>query len=234
VSLKIPKIIHQIYENIDVPKHLLTISETWKENHSGWEYRFWNKLAIDSFLQSHCSEYILQYQSFPYDVQRWDAIRYLILFHFGGLYVDMDYECIAPLDALLYDSTCCMGLEPPDNAYNNKKPYIVGNALMASIPKHVYFEKIIENVFSQNNISHTNKFIQVMETTGPFMTTRIYDELSDKETVTLLPAELIAPLSINEVRQLITGNTTEKMEEKVEKAFAIHYFLGSWYPQTNK
>jgi hypothetical protein len=32
--------------------------------------------------------------------------------------------------------------------------------------------------------------------------------------------------------ELIAGNETAEMEEKVEKAFAIHYFLGSWIPQT--
>ena len=30
---------------------------------------------------------------FPYDVMRWDVIRYMILYKIGGLYVDFDYEC---------------------------------------------------------------------------------------------------------------------------------------------
>ena len=41
----------------------------------------------------HYPELIPVYESFPYAVQRWDAIRYLILYTFGGLYVDLDYEC---------------------------------------------------------------------------------------------------------------------------------------------
>ena len=49
----------------------------------------------------------------------------------------------------------------------------------------------------------------------------------------LLPAELVAPLSLEEVRSLVAGNGTIDMEEKVEKAFAIHYFLGSWFSQLN-
>ena len=33
------------------------------------------------------------YNKFPYDVMRWDVIRYMILYKIGGLYVDFDYEC---------------------------------------------------------------------------------------------------------------------------------------------
>jgi len=44
---------------------------------------------------------------------------------------------------------------------------------------------------------------------------------------------LVAPLSLEEVQQLIAGKETAEIEEKVEKAFAVHYFLGSWFKQLN-
>ncbi|MDR2773644.1 MAG: glycosyl transferase [Tannerella sp.] len=234
-QLKIPKIIHQIYEDPDIPECLLEIAETWKQHHPGWEYRFWNKPAIERFMESVCPEYVSRYNAFPFDVQRWDAIRYLILYYQGGLYADIDYECLEPLDALLYGSSCCMGLEPPANAIRYNMPYIVGNALMASIPGHSYFEQIIRDVFNENNISvpeNKNKAMHIIKTTGPFMTTRIYDACPSKEEVTLLPAELIAPLTLAEVQQIFDGYETEELEAKLEKSFAVHYFFGSWVSQT--
>ena len=75
------------------------------------------------------------------------------------------------------------------------------------------------------------KGLQVVESTGPFMTTRVYDSYPKKDEITLLPAELVTPLSADEVQRLIDGDVSPEMEEKVEKAFAIHYFWGSWYPQ---
>jgi mannosyltransferase OCH1-like enzyme len=229
--LKIPKIIHQIYENPDIPEYLLEIAKTWKQYHPGWEYRFWDRLAIERFLEAVCPEYISLYKAFSFDVQRWDAIRYLILYYQGGLYADMDYECLEPLDALLYGSNCCMGLEPPANAVSFNMPYIVGNALMASVPGHPYFERVIRDVFSESNTSmpeNKNKSFHILETTGPFMTTRIYDAYPSSEEITLLSAELIAPLTPAEVQQLLNGYETKEMEEKIEKAFAVHYFFGSW------
>jgi mannosyltransferase OCH1-like enzyme len=51
--LKIPKIIHQVYDyrkGGKIPKQLLKISSTWKMNHPGWEYIFWDHYKIDAFL----------------------------------------------------------------------------------------------------------------------------------------------------------------------------------------
>ena len=63
------------------------------------------------------------------------------------------------------------------------------------------------------------------------MTTRIYNAYPDKEQIKVLAAELVAPLSFNEVRFLVEGNQSEEIDEKIEKAYAIHYFMSSWYTQ---
>jgi hypothetical protein len=35
-------------------------------------------------------------------VQRVDSLRYLLMRHYGGIYIDLDNGCLAPLDPLLY------------------------------------------------------------------------------------------------------------------------------------
>ena len=234
--MKIPRIIHQIYEDpAGPPANLLAISETWKEKMPHWEYRFWNKQKIYSFLESTCPDFIPYYQSYPFNVQRWDAIRYLILYHIGGLYVDFDYECIYPLDVLLSGSTCCMGMEPTVNCRAHKKSLIVGNALMAARPKHPYMLAIIEDMKANFSVDYKKEdSIQVMESTGPFMVTRVYEQLKRKKAVALLPADCVTPLTLWEVSMLRAGKRNPDVIEKVEKAFAIHYFFGSWEPQTSR
>ena len=231
-NTKIPKIIHQIYEDPMGPSEiLLEFAKTWKENHPTWEYRFWDKEAIEDFLKNSFPDFIPIYQAYPYSVQRWDAIRYLILYKIGGLYVDFDYECVESIDSLLVGSSCCLGMEPYGNAIMYRKDLIIGNALMASVPNHNFFKNVIEYMI-QNEIQLSHKALQVMETTGPFMITRVYENYKNKEEVTLLPASLIAPLTMGEVRKIINGNETDEIVEKVEKAYALHYFLGSWISQT--
>jgi mannosyltransferase OCH1-like enzyme len=231
--IKIPRIIHQIYEDLaGPPANLLNIAESWKEHHPEWEYRFWNRQMMHDFLEFYCADFLPFYHSYPFNVQRWDAIRYLILYHIGGMYADLDYECIRPLDVLLTGSTCCMGMEPflHKNAINLLP---IGNALMASMPKHPYMAAIINDLktnFSVNYKKGDTK--QIMASTGPQMVARVYDQYKKKEDVTLLPADLISPLSIKEVLMLRSGHARPDVLKKVEKAFAIHYCFGSWRPQT--
>jgi mannosyltransferase OCH1-like enzyme len=33
------------------------------------------------------------FDSYPYPIQRADAIRYFVLHHFGGIYIDLDDVC---------------------------------------------------------------------------------------------------------------------------------------------
>jgi mannosyltransferase OCH1-like enzyme len=232
--MKIPRIIHQIYEDpAGPPPELLQIAETWKEHHPTWEYRFWGKREMEDFLETVCPEFKPYYYSYPFNVQRWDSIRYLILYHIGGLYVDFDYECLQPLDVLLADSTCCMGMEPTVNCRVHQKSLIVGNALMAAKPKHPYMAAIIEDMKVNFPVDYKReKAIQVMESTGPFMVTRVYEQLKRKKSVTLLPADCVAPLTLWEVTMLRAGKEYPEVIEKMEKAFAIHYFFGTWTDQT--
>ena len=235
-KMKIPRIIHQIYEDPAGPPELLSsLAETWKGCHPEWEYRFWNKQMMYDFLDTVCPDFKPIYYSYPFNVQRWDAIRYLILYHIGGLYVDFDYECLEPLDVLLNGQSCCMGMEPTINSISHFKPLIIGNALMASVPKHPYMAAIIEDMKTNfSNDYRKGDSIQIMESTGPFMVTRVYEQFKRKKEITLLSADLVTPLSLKEVWMLRTSHTTVELEEKVEKAFAIHYFFGSWTEQTNE
>ena len=147
------------------------------------------------------------------------------------MYVDMDYECLEPIESILSEGELFLGLEPQENAMINRKDAIVGNALMASVPHHPFMKCVIDNIKKNGCKSIPNKSLQIMETTGPFMLTRMYEEFPDKDEITLLPAELVAPLCISEVQDLLQGKTNEEMERKVERAYAIHYFGSSWHSQ---
>ena len=69
----------------------------------------------------------------------------------------------------------------------------------------------------------------ILNTTGPFLTTRIYDNSKYQERITLIPAELIAPITHSDIRKIMKEETSMTIESKVEKSFAIHYFFGSWH-----
>ena len=147
--IAIPQIIHQLWSDIykPLPKHFRIYGETWKELHPEWEYIFWDDDRINSFIDEYYPRYLHTYRSFQFDVQRWDAIRYLILDKMGGMYVDFDIECLRAHDCLLQEKACCFSLEPEKHSLNYKKTLLLSNALMACIPEHPFMKKIIKTVF---------------------------------------------------------------------------------------
>lgn len=230
-QLLIPKIIHQVYEDLSGPPvHLQEIAQSWQEKNPNWEYRFWNKNDIDLFLEQEFPELKSTYYEFPYPVQRWDAIRYLILYRYGGLYVDMDYECTEPIDPLLNEVSCAIGMEPKAHAVRSHMPYIVGNAFMAATPRHPFLKELVSNVFQSNgNIVYKSKGETVLQTTGPYKVTELYKQSKYQDQITLIPAALVAPLAQEEVLMILNQQVSIEIENKIEKSYAIHYFFGSWY-----
>jgi mannosyltransferase OCH1-like enzyme len=107
---------------------------------------------------------------------------------------------------------------------------IIGNALMASVPKHDLIKAVIDEIF-YNQKPMPNSSLHVMENTGPFMLTRLYRRYNNKAGITLLPAELVTPLTMSEVRKVLQGQNIKSLEEKIDKSFALHYFWGSWHSQ---
>ena len=151
-------------------------------------------------------------------------------YKFGGLYVDMDYECTENITPILCNTECAMGLEPEAHAFRIHVPYIVGNAFMATVPEHPYFKELIDTVFctEKNSNMYSDLCELILNTTGPCMTTQVYKNSNYQKRVTLIPAELIAPLTYTDIKTIINNETTKNVESKIEKSFAIHYFFGSW------
>lgn len=230
--MEIPHIIHQVWsgKHEPLPEHLAILGETWRSLHPDWEYIIWDEKHIIEFILQYFPQYKKLYDEYVYDVQRWDVIRYLILYQFGGVYADFDYECLEPMDKWLEGKQCCFSLDPDEHARIFQKPYIVTNAFMASAPGHPFIKKIIEESTVETDWDKADKFNYVLNTTGPYMITRAYDSYEDKNDLFLFPSKLTSPFTKNEVENYLSGKAdTDVLEAKLQEAIAIHYFLGSWY-----
>ena len=230
----IPKIIHQIWSGVKspLPDFMKEWGQSWIKHNPAWQYELWENDRMNSFIREYFPEYVDVYNRFPYDVQRWDAIRYLILWKMGGMYVDFDYECLESFEDILQGKECCFSMEPDDhlNPKNEKTPYFFNNAIIACIAKHPFIHTIIKEVFSGKECEYRvdDKFHYVMGSTGPLRLVDIYEKYERKDEIYLIPAELVSPFGIGEIRVILSGIKNRYLEEKLQKARAIHYFLGTW------
>ena len=232
--MTIPHIIHQIWSNQyeELPEIFQELGMTWKTYHPDWKYILWDNNKMDLFIHSYYPEYEKRYNNFYFNIQRWDVIRYLILYQMGGIYVDFDYECISPIEEILKEK-CCFAMEPKEHKppfWEDNNPYF-NNAFIATVPKHPFLCTIIETIFKQDLSfcpKNKSKFEHVLCTTGPVMLSETYAQYRNKEEIYLIPAEYISPFSSQEVRSIWNGCKKEELEERLQKAVAIHYFMGTW------
>lgn len=220
----IPKILHQTWKEEELPQNLASLSLTWKTFHPDWEFRLWTDEDNREFLRNHYSWFLPIYDNYPEHIMRVDAVRYFILYHFGGGYADLDVECLRPLGPLLEGKQVLFGLENPahlalQEARDRLLTKIVGNAFMASVPKHPFWG----NVFRQLIACH--RFTGPLDATGPFMITKAYDGYSGKEKISLEPSELLYPIS-NEIPWFELP--AEKRGLISQTAYAIHHWHCSW------
>lgn len=230
-NMKIPKIIHHVCDYPDgVPENLLALAATWKKYHPEWEQRFWDRQKMEEFVHTVCPDFEPYYRAFPHNVQRWDTIRYLILYHIGGMYVDLDYECFRSFDPILSGKDCYIVTEPALHARYNGIPVMLSNALMAAAPGDKFIETVIRELKIQASETFAGEetYKIILQSTGPLMLTRVYESLASKKGVTLLPDELFMPLTPKELTLAMNGHATMYICEKLDHAFAVHYFLGSW------
>jgi mannosyltransferase OCH1-like enzyme len=66
----------------------------------------------------------------------------MYLHRFGGVYADMDFESIRPMDEYLKGKQLILGRMGDDHNFGHSIP----NALMASIPGHPFWIKVLEYI----------------------------------------------------------------------------------------
>ena len=94
---RIPKIIHQVWLGGDeLPDQFELWRQSWLDRHPDWKHVLWTEEEIEElpFLRREL------YDSAPNLGAKSDAVRLEVIWRFGGLYVDTDFECLHSFDEL--------------------------------------------------------------------------------------------------------------------------------------
>ncbi|KAK4656697.1 hypothetical protein QC762_206540 [Podospora pseudocomata] len=104
----IPKIVHQVFHNWKEPGND-SLPGDWEgvrggcvERNPGWEFKLWTERTSREFIEREYPWFLRTYDGYRYKVQRVDAVRYFLLYHHGGIYMDLDNGCKTDLTPLLY------------------------------------------------------------------------------------------------------------------------------------
>lgn len=230
MNSKIPKIIHQIWFRKDeiIPEELIQFRHSWVKYHSDWQFIYWDEINIKAFMESDYPNMVEFFYDLPLDIQRIDLIRYLILYKQGGLYVDYDYVALSNVSCLLTGS-CNFASEPTEHRSFYGLDVYFNNAFMAAEPAAEFMRFIIDHMeASIEDVVFENKIDYVLETTGPKMLLKRYNEFTAKESINIIDETLVSPLSKSDAMKYIQDKYNVELKNKVIDAYAIHFFSGIW------
>ena len=193
-----PKIIHQIYSFWDnkTPIHIKKRMDNWKTMHPDFKYILWDKKKSRDFIKRKYNWFIPIWDRYQYTIQRVDAIRYFILYEYGGIYSDIDLDPVKPLDDLLRKYR-----EKNIILYKSPNSGLITNDFMVS-KKGVSFWKIVWKELIKNHlVDYYSKHLTVMYSTGPILLDLVYErQKTRKNGAYCVPSSLINNCDISSVK----------------------------------
>jgi hypothetical protein len=209
-----------------VPERWQPYQRSWQVNHPDWEYRLWTDADNRALVATHYSWFLPIYDAYGAEISRVDAARYLIMHWFGGVYADLDMESLAPLDDLLEGEHLVLALEPADHidqwVLDRGLDHIVGNAFLASAPRHPFWVEVLRSLVDAQLETSP------LDATGPFMLTRTIERFTDRDSITLLPADRMSPVPKRNVWAADQAGI-DLDAQFTGSAYTLHHWEGTWW-----
>lgn len=208
----IPNIIHFIWLGSPLPDICRERIETWKKWHPHWLIKIWDDADAAQFGMRN----IQAFKTAANYGEKSDIFRYEILYRYGGIYADIDFECLRPFDDLHKSCEFYIGL------FGNKT---LLNGLIGSIPGHPILKACIDQLTPGNGDHNPER---IMRDAGPGYITRIFlQTVTDQDLGKVVP---FPPSFFYPFPAYLKDNlTSEEILQCVRpESYAIHYWTTSW------
>mgnify|MGYP003117119502 CR=1 FL=1 len=124
----IPAILHQTWKEKDSGKYKSCV-DSWEEYMPNLKRRLYLDDEIDETVKLIVPHFFSLYNEFNYFIEKIDFFRYAVLWKYGGVYADMDLECLMDINELM-DGKVVL---PVENSFGRN---MIGQYFMISPPNH--------------------------------------------------------------------------------------------------
>jgi len=217
---KIPFKIHQTWKTAEVPDRLKPFQKTWIDNHPTWEYKLWTDEDLLEFIEKEYPWFAPFYKTYPHQIQRVDAARYFILYHYGGVYADLDMQNMTPIDPLVEQiGGVVVGQEGQVHHDGTQR---IGNAILFSSRRHPFWLRVFQSLLESHAKSDPQKIGSVFTTTGPSFLHEVY--LKYPQGVTVMPTSAFYPMPWRGPGEAIEL----ALRRTYPKSWTVHHWEGGW------
>lgn len=228
-NTNIPMIIHQNWDTYLIPQRFIPWIKSMHHNHPKWQYWFWTQDDVRCLLRKHFPEYVQMYNSYLAPIFRSDAMRYFVLYQFGGIYLDLDFKSLKPMDDLIDKYKCFLSYDRLGWYFvSHRHVPTVMNGVMACKQKHPLFKKMIETLPSRQEKYPQNW----LYATGPFLLDSIFKEFfktaqdNGTDNVTLLSYKYFLPTFSYETKKVFKDmclNVGSSSEDSFTRKLCHHF-----------
>jgi GT2 family glycosyltransferase len=215
----IPPILHQTWKTDLIPEQFRAWSESWGHYNPGWTRMFWTDRTLLEFVAEQYPDFLRTFCSYKAGILRADAGRYLLLHHFGGVYADLDCECVASFAPIMAEDRVVLCQEPsshfPDQAAFRGLPYLLFNGTIASPPGHPFWLHLLSYLPTLTRAKET------IDATGPAVLTSAQLSFADQASLVIHPSRLFTPLD--------RDGTGEPAADANGETLSVHHWAGTWW-----
>jgi hypothetical protein len=174
----VERVIHQVWYDMGngatPPAQYVEWQNQLLKANPKWKLMQWGRQESDDLIHRHFPWFAATFADYADDIFRIDAIRFLALYIYGGIYIDMDVQMIENLDKIV-DSH-------PGDAILARSPLwnrSVSNYFMAAPSFHPLMRLAIERMATRGTCTPLNArdtFLGTMMIAGPQFLSDVYND----------------------------------------------------------
>ena len=218
------KIIHQTWKESTIPDQYASFVASVKQHNRGYEYRLWTDQNNRELIAKRFPWFLPTYDSYKHPIERADAVRYFILYEYGGVYIDLDMECLKSVDDLFEKAEVWFSIEAGPSIYNK----VISNAFMATPRKHPLFKDLIRQL--PRVIHRDITFQDVFNNTGPNMLHQFLMASFGQYAIKIISLEDICPIGVVQQLDDHVGLEIDQIKAKGNLTI-LHHNTESWNVQ---
>jgi mannosyltransferase OCH1-like enzyme len=168
----------------------------------------WTDEDIDAMARSRFSWFYPLFSDFPSQIYRADAARYMMLYLYGGVYIDMDMEVMKDFYPILEKDRVSIVGSPFPNVEK------VQNSLMASPPHHPFWLEVLRDIAGAAVVMRDS----VLDCTGPRMLDRVME----------IHGRGIVVLPVDEFNPAPEGSIYNATRWRRDDPYTRHLYTATW------
>ncbi len=151
---EIPPILHRQWLTYIIPKITKKLVSSWNNQVPALQTWFWTESSFKTFIMEkipgYAKEFKHPYQKKRFNVSDSEIWRYFIMYEYGGIFSELDFELLKPIDGRILNHSCVIAQEPLVRAFLMNDQYdraFLTNEIMFCRPHHPFFRQVSKGLF---------------------------------------------------------------------------------------